>query len=79
MPAGLLPQAGVFNAVAMWFELHLDEETQLSTSPYLDKGPTWQQVRSSAMLHAALQLPGAPAPSAALLSPAGPGPKCADE
>ncbi|GAB4824134.1 hypothetical protein N2152v2_011180 [Parachlorella kessleri] len=36
-------KAGVFNAVAMWFELHLDEETQLSTSPYLEKGPTWQQ------------------------------------
>lgn len=37
-------QAGVFNAVAMWFDLHLDEESSLSTSPYLeDKGPTWQQ------------------------------------
>lgn len=34
---------GVFNAVAMWFVLDLDEETSLSTSPYIDKGPTWQQ------------------------------------
>ncbi len=33
----------MFNAVAMWFELHLDEDISLSTSPYLDKGPTWQQ------------------------------------
>lgn len=33
----------MFNAVAMWFELNLDEETSLSTSPYIDKGPTWQQ------------------------------------
>lgn len=37
-------QAGVCNAVAMWFQLHLDEEVSLSTSPYQDKGPTWQQV-----------------------------------
>jgi hypothetical protein len=37
-------QAGVCNAVAMWFEVHLDEESSLSTSPYRgDKGPTWQQ------------------------------------
>jgi hypothetical protein len=42
-------QAGVFNAVAMWFELHLDEETSLSTSPYLEKGPTWQQVREAGL------------------------------
>lgn len=34
---------GVFNGVAMWFDLHLDEETSLSTSPYAEKGPTWQQ------------------------------------
>jgi predicted RNA methylase len=34
---------GVFNAMAMWFELHLDEATMLSTSPYEEKGPTWQQ------------------------------------
>jgi hypothetical protein len=27
----------------MWFNLHLDEEIMLSTSPYEDKGPTWQQ------------------------------------
>lgn len=36
-------QSGVCNAIAMWFRLHLDEETSLSTSPYQDKGPTWQQ------------------------------------
>lgn len=36
---------GVFNAVAMWFELRLDEEgTVLSTDPHRPgKGPTWQQ------------------------------------
>lgn len=34
---------GVVNAVVMWFELHLDENTSLSTSPYCGKGPTWQQ------------------------------------
>jgi predicted RNA methylase len=34
---------GVFNAVVTWFELYLDEDTSLSTSPYADKGPTWQQ------------------------------------
>lgn len=37
----------VCNAIAFWFELHLDESTTLSTSPYandgLRKGPTWQQ------------------------------------
>ena len=36
--------AGVCNAVAFWFDLHLDEDTRLSTSPYeAEKGPTWQQ------------------------------------
>ena len=34
---------GVCNAVAMWFKLHLDDEISLSTSPYEEKGPTWQQ------------------------------------
>lgn len=39
-----ITHAGVMNAVAMWFELQLDEETMLSTSPYLlGKGATWQQ------------------------------------
>ena len=28
---------GVWNAVAFWFELELDEESRLSTSPYTDK------------------------------------------
>ena len=28
---------GVWNAVAFWFELELDEESSLSTSPYADK------------------------------------------
>ena len=27
-------RAGVWNAVAFWFDLQLDEETQLSTSPH---------------------------------------------
>eukprot|EP00889_Picochlorum_renovo_P007052 jgi/Picre1/34082/NNA_001557.t1 len=34
---------GTCNAIAMWFNLHLDDEISLSTSPYRDKGPTWQQ------------------------------------
>ncbi|KAK9863942.1 hypothetical protein WJX84_003683 [Apatococcus fuscideae] len=34
---------GICNAIAFWFELHLDEETNLSTSPYSEKGATWQQ------------------------------------
>lgn len=29
-------QQGVWNAVAFWFDLQLDEENQLSTSPYSD-------------------------------------------
>ncbi len=28
---------GTCNAVAFWFSLHLDEETELHTSPYTDK------------------------------------------
>lgn len=28
---------GVCNAIAFWFELYLDENTSLSTSPYVDK------------------------------------------
>ncbi|KAK9863045.1 hypothetical protein WJX84_000363 [Apatococcus fuscideae] len=35
--------AGICNAIAFWFELHLDNETTLTTSPYSDKGGTWQQ------------------------------------
>jgi len=36
--------AGVCNAIAFWFDLHLDENNSLSTSPYdVEKGPTWQQ------------------------------------
>jgi predicted RNA methylase len=36
---------GTCNAIVMWFNLYLDEEDTilLSTSPYEDKGPTWQQ------------------------------------
>lgn len=30
-------QTGKCNAIAFWFELELDEETQLSTSPYCQK------------------------------------------
>lgn len=44
---------GVFNAVAFWFELALDETTTLSSSPYVTRtaGPstTWKQVRKSCM------------------------------
>ena len=32
-----IDHGGVWNAVAFWFELGLDEETRLSTSPYADK------------------------------------------
>ena len=28
---------GVFNAIAFWFELNLDDQTILTTSPYADK------------------------------------------
>jgi len=38
-----ISENGVVNAIAMWFDLHLDEENSLSTSPYFEKGPTWQQ------------------------------------
>ena len=31
---------GICNAVAFWFTLHLDEETELHTGPYADKVPT---------------------------------------
>jgi len=36
---------GIFNAVAFWFKLQLDDETELTTSPYVGsrKGKTWQQ------------------------------------
>ena len=36
---------GVFNAVVFWFKLQLDDETELTTSPYVGarKGKTWQQ------------------------------------
>ena len=30
-------KTGICNAIAFWFELDLDEETQLSTSPYCQK------------------------------------------
>lgn len=37
--------AGTLNAVAFWFDLQLDQLTQLSTNPWQEgKGPTWQQV-----------------------------------
>ena len=39
-----ITESGVVTAIAFWFELELDEDTLLSTSPYADeKGPTWQQ------------------------------------
>ena len=40
-----IDQDGVFNAIAFWFTLQLDEETELSTSPHVgtQKGKTWQQ------------------------------------
>ena len=34
---------GVVSAFAFWFDLQLDEEEWLSTSPYGQKGRTWQQ------------------------------------
>lgn len=44
-----IQQPGLFNAVAFWFELQLDEVTQLSTNPYAAQQPgnpstTWKQV-----------------------------------
>ena len=38
-----LEEDGIVNAFAFWFDLQLDEENHLSTSPYSDKGKTWQQ------------------------------------
>lgn len=38
-----IDKEGTCNAIAMWFKLHLDEDIMLSTSPYEEKGPTWQQ------------------------------------
>lgn len=38
-----MSRSGTFNAVAFWFKLYLDEETVLDTSPYGNKGATWQQ------------------------------------
>ncbi len=32
-----IQQSGICNAIAFWFELDLDEQTQLSTSPYCGK------------------------------------------
>jgi hypothetical protein len=39
-----LTAGGIFNAVAFWFDLKVDENETLSTSPYGEKGQTWQQV-----------------------------------
>ena len=38
-------EEGVFNAIAFWFKLELDDVTELTTSPYDGalKGKTWQQ------------------------------------
>ena len=36
-------KSGTVNAFAFWFDLHLDEEDEISTSPYCAKGRTWQQ------------------------------------
>ena len=32
-----IQHSGICNAIAFWFELDLDEQTQLSTSPYCEK------------------------------------------
>ena len=32
-----IQDSGICNAIAFWFELDLDEQTQLSTSPYCEK------------------------------------------
>ena len=38
--------AGAANAVVFWFDLTLDEhlDGRLSTSPFQEEGPSWQQV-----------------------------------
>ena len=38
-----IEEEGVVNAFAFWFDLQLDEENELSTSPFSGKGKTWQQ------------------------------------
>jgi hypothetical protein len=43
---------GVLNAVAFWFELQLDEQTSLSSSPYVAHtrpSTTWKQVSSAVL------------------------------
>lgn len=49
-----ISQPGVWNAVAFWFELQLDEEIRLDTSPYCDK------VRRSKPIVAGTSLSGSP-------------------
>lgn len=41
-------QAGVWNAVAFWFDLQLDEENQLSTSPY-SSNKVWVRVQGQGL------------------------------
>ena len=40
-----IEEDGVFNAIAFWFKLELDDEIELTTSPHVgaQKGKTWQQ------------------------------------
>ncbi len=39
-----IDRPGVFNAIAFWFELHLNDDVRVSTSPHDGtKGQTWQQ------------------------------------
>jgi protein arginine N-methyltransferase 7 len=38
-----MEEEGIVNAFAFWFDLQLDEENELSTSPFSGKGKTWQQ------------------------------------
>lgn len=39
-----IENSGVCNAIVFWFDLYLDEERTLSTSPFKNGiGPTWQQ------------------------------------
>lgn len=41
-----ITEKGVFNAIAFWFDLELDDEITLTTNPFAEhgkKGATWQQ------------------------------------
>lgn len=50
-----ISEPGIWNAVAFWFELQLDEDTRLDTSPYCDKVgsgfPIWPALQACLHCH----------------------------